>query len=55
MPNMEDTMVSLPDELVDRLAELRKTEAFRGCSYSEIIHYLIEAGLSCDTGEKDAR
>lgn len=56
MTNMKRTSVSLPDELVDRLAELKETDEYRGCTYSELIRRLIKAGLPCDTDqpEKDA-
>lgn len=53
MTNMKRTTVSLPDELVDRLAELKETEAFRGCTYSELIRRLIKAGLP-PTTKQDA-
>lgn len=45
MTDMKRTTVSLTDEIVDRIAELKNTEAFKGCSYSEIIRRLIVAGL----------
>lgn len=55
MTNMKRTSVSLPDELVDRLAELKETEEFRGCTYSELIRRLIKAGLPPEAAaEKDA-
>lgn len=55
MTNMKRTSVSLPDELVDKLAELKETEEFQGCTYSELIRRLIKAGLPDDTtAEKDA-
>lgn len=49
MTNMKRTSVSLPDELVDKLAELKETEEFQGCTYSELIRRLIKAGLPDDT------
>lgn len=45
MTNMKRTSVSLPDEIVDRISELRKQDEFRDCSYSEIIRRLVAAGL----------
>ena len=35
----------IPDELNDALIELRKTDEFCRCSYSEIIRRLMEMGL----------
>lgn len=37
--------VSLPESLEEALTELRKTDTFCKCSYSEIVRQLIEAGL----------
>ena len=46
MTDMKRTTVSLPDELVDALNELRSTEEFKGVSYSELIRVLIQRGLA---------
>lgn len=45
MTDMKRTTVSLPDDIVDKLAELKKTDEYKNCSYSEIIRRLIVAGL----------
>lgn len=37
--------VSLPSEMEAALTNLRKTDRFCKCSYSEIVRCLIEAGL----------
>ena len=46
LTDMKRTTVSLPDELVDALNELRSTEEFKGVSYSELIRVLIQRGLA---------
>jgi len=45
MTDMKRTTVSLSDEIVDRISELKQTEEFKNCSYSEIIRRLIVKGL----------
>lgn len=46
MTDMKRTTVSLPDELVDALNDLRQTEEFKGVSYSELIRAMIQRGLA---------
>lgn len=46
MTDMKRTSVSLPDELVDALNDLRSTDEFKGVSYSELIRVLIQRGLA---------
>lgn len=46
MTDMKRTTVSLPDELVKALDELRGTEEFRNVPYSEMLRTLIQRGLS---------
>ena len=46
MTDMKRTTVSLPDELVAKLDELRSTEEFRNVSYSEMLRELIQRGLA---------
>lgn len=46
MTDMKRTSVSLPDEIVDALEELRSTEEFKNVSYSELIRVLIQRGLT---------
>ena len=50
MTNMKRTTVSFPDEIVDALVSLKKTDEFKGCTDSEIIRRLVIRGL-----EKDKR
>ena len=45
MTDMKRTTVSLPDELVEALAELKKTDEFKNVSYSELIRAMIQRGL----------
>lgn len=46
MTDMKRTTISLPDELVDALDELKNTEEFRGVTYSELIRAMIKRGLT---------
>ncbi len=48
MTDMKRTTISLPDELVDALEELRSTEEFSGITYSELIRILIKRGLAIE-------
>lgn len=48
MTDMKRTTVSLPDELVDALNELRSTDEFQGVSYSELIRVMIQRGLAAE-------
>lgn len=45
MTEMKRLTVSLPNEIKDAIFELRKTEAFGRCSYSEIVRQLVQRGL----------
>lgn len=45
MTDMKRTTVSLPDELVEKLDELKQTEEFKNTSYSELIRAMIQRGL----------
>lgn len=62
MTNMKRTTVSFPDDLTNRIFELRKDDRFTRCSYSDLIRKLAEMGLSIldaersqDTARKEAR
>jgi len=55
MTDMKRTSVSLPDEIVDRISELRKRDEFRDCSYSEIIRRLVAAGLARGEASDEAQ
>lgn len=46
MADMSRRTVSLPENMEAALIELRKTDRFCRCSYSEIVRQLIEAGLN---------
>ena len=54
MTDMKRTSVSLPDEIVDALEELRNTDEFKNVSYSELIRVLIQRGLTKTTALKEA-
>lgn len=45
MQDVTRRTVSLPPNMEAALIELRKTDEFCKCSYSEIVRRLIEAGL----------
>lgn len=45
MTDMKRTTVSLPDELVDALNELKQTDEFKNATYSELIRVMIQRGL----------
>lgn len=53
MTDMKRTTVSLPDELVIALDELRRTDEYKNVSYSELIRAMIQRGL--DREAKAAR
>lgn len=46
MTDMKRTTVSLTDELVAALDELKESEEFKSCSYSELIRKMIKKGLA---------
>lgn len=55
MSDMSRRTVSLPPDMEAALIELRKTEKFCRCSYSEIVRQLIEAGLKAtDCTDRDS-
>lgn len=45
MTDMKRTTISFPDELVERIFDLRKDDRFTRCSYSELVRQLTERGL----------
>lgn len=45
MTDMKRITVSLTDEIVAAIAELKETERFKSCTYSEIIRILVQRGL----------
>jgi len=50
MTDMKRTTISLPDELVEKLDELKQTEEFKNVSYSELIRSMIQRGLDKAAG-----
>lgn len=46
MTDMKRTTVSLPDDMVAALNELKKKDEFRRVSYSELIRIMIQRGLA---------
>lgn len=47
--------INLPEELENRVYELRKLEQFHRCSFSEIVRQLIEKGLEVADEEESGR
>ena len=45
MTDMKRTTVSFPDEIVSSLENLKHSQEFEGCTYSEIIRRLVVVGL----------
>lgn len=45
MTTMKRNTISFPDDLADRVLDLRMRKAFRNCSYSELVRMLVELGL----------
>lgn len=45
MTDMKRITVSLTDEIVAAIEELKEAERFKGCTYSEIIRILVQRGL----------
>lgn len=51
MTDMKRITVSFPDGIDEKICELKKTEEFSRCSYSEIIRRLVLMAL--DKGENE--
>ena len=45
MTDMKRLTISLPDELADKLEELKQTEEFKNVPYSKLIRAMIQRGL----------
>lgn len=45
MTTMKRMSVIIPDHIVQKLQDLKKTDEFVNCSYAEIIRVLIARGL----------
>ena len=45
MTDMKRITVSLTDEIIAAIAEIKETERFKSCTYSEIIRILVQRGL----------
>lgn len=48
MTNMRRLTICVPKDTEQSTVELRKTDRFCQCSFSEIIRTLIKAGLDCE-------
>ena len=45
MTTMKRVTISMPDDLDRRILDLRRTEQYIRCSYSEIVRQLLEHGF----------
>ena len=54
MTEMKRVTVSIPDEMDERIANLRKKDEFLRDSYSEIVRKLLERGLAILAEEQTA-
>ena len=52
MTEMRRITIALPDEIDQRILELRKDDRFVRLSYAEIVRRLLERGLKTDLLEK---
>lgn len=49
MTDMKRVTISMPEELDQRVIELKKDDRFVRASYSEVVRYLLQQGLQrCD-------
>ena len=46
MTDMKRTTISLPDDLVEALDNLKQTDEFKNSSFSELIRVMIQRGLN---------
>lgn len=46
MTEMRRITIALPDEIDQKILELRKDDRFIRCSYAEIVRQLLERGLA---------
>ncbi len=46
MTEMRRITIALPDEIDQKILELRKNDRFIRCSYAEIVRQLLERGLA---------
>ena len=48
MTNMRRVTIPIPDELDEKLLELKKTDEFVRCSYAEIVRILVRKALDLE-------
>ena len=48
MTDMKRVTISIPEDMYVTIFELRKTDAYVKCSYSEIVRKLMESGLQAE-------
>ena len=53
MTDMKRITVSLTDELVDAIEQMKETKEIDSSSYSEIIRHLLRRGLEMRAGHAD--
>lgn len=52
MTEMRRITIALPDNIDQKILELRKDDRFVRCSYAEIVRQLLERGLDTETKKK---
>lgn len=53
MSNLKRMSISISEEMENKIVELRKTDEFCRCSYTEIIRRLLEAGVKVVEVDKE--
>lgn len=54
MSGLKRMSISIPEEMENKIVEMRKTDKFCRCSYAEIIRQLLEAGVKKIEENKEA-
>lgn len=53
MTDMRRITVSFPEDIEQAIMELRKTDKYSRCSYSELVRMLVRAGLDNDKTNRE--
>lgn len=53
MSNLKRMSISISEEMENKIVELRKTDEFCRCSYTEIIRRLLEAGVKVVEADRE--
>lgn len=55
MTDMRRVTIAFPDEMDERILDLRKEDRFIRCSYSEIVRQILERGFEALAAERAAQ